>query len=203
MFFGMRASPPRWVKPGVLSIQRRHAACAETRYHARLFFEEARMKVEKDAVVSFHYHLSDETGAEVENSRDREPMAIMFGHNNIIAGLEQAMVGHEAGDRFDVVVPPDQAYGERREDAAQRVPKKYFRDADHLQPGMTTVLNTKDGRQQMVTVTKVGSSVIDVDTNHPMAGKTLRFDIEITDVRAATEEELAHGHVHGPGGHAH
>ena len=161
------------------------------------------MKIEKDKIVSFHYALSEESGAAVEDSRERDPMAIMFGHGNIIAGLEQAMAGHVPGDRFDVVVPPEQAYGERRDDATQRVPKKYFRDGEHLQPGMTTVLNTKDGRQQMVTVTKVGSSVIDVDTNHPMAGKTLHFAIEITDVREPTAEELAHGHVHGPGGHAH
>ena len=159
------------------------------------------MKVEKDKVVSFHYSLSEESGAPVEDSR--APLVILFGHGNLIAGLEQAMAGHVAGDRFDVVVPPAQGYGERREDATQRVPKKYFSDAEHLQPGMTTVLNTKQGRQQVVTVTKVGSSVIDVDLNHPMAGKTLHFAIEITDVREATTEELAHGHVHGPGGHAH
>ena len=161
------------------------------------------MKIEKDKVVSFHYSLSEESGTHVEDSRDREAMAVMFGHGNIIAGLEQAMAGHVAGDRFDVVVPPEQGYGDRREDATQRVPKKYFRDAEHLQPGMTTVLNTKDGRQQMVTVTKVGSSVVDVDLNHPMAGKTLNFAIEITDVREPTPEELAHGHVHGSGGHQH
>ena len=160
------------------------------------------MKIEKDKVVSFHYALS-EAGTPVEDSREREPLVVMFGHGNIIAGLEQAMAGHVAGDRFDVVVAPDQGYGARREDATQRVPKKYFRDAEHLQPGMTTVLNTKDGRQQMATVIKVGSSVIDVDLNHPMAGKTLNFAIEITDVREPTAEELAHGHVHGPGGHHH
>ena len=161
------------------------------------------MKVEKDKVMSFHYALREESGAPVEDSREREPLVIMFGRGNLIAGLEQAMIGHVAGDRFDVVVPPAQGYGERREDATQRVPKKYFRGGEHLQPGMTTVLNTKEGRQQMVTVTKVGSSVIDVDLNHPMAGKTLHFAIEITDVREPTTEELAHGHVHGPGGHQH
>jgi len=161
------------------------------------------MNVEKDKVVSFHYSLSEESGAPIEDSHERGPLIILFGHGNIIAGLEQAMTGHVAGDRFDVVVAPAQAYGERREDATQRVPKKYFRDAEHLQPGMTTVLNMKDGHQQMVTVTKIGSSVIDVDLNHPMAGMTLHFAIEITDVREATAEELAHGHVHGPGGHAH
>ncbi|HZP67515.1 MAG TPA: peptidylprolyl isomerase, partial [Rudaea sp.] len=121
----------------------------------------------------------------------------------IIRGVEQAMMGHVAGDRFDVVVPPADGYGERRPDAIQRVPKKFFRDADRLRPGMTTVLGLQSGGHQEVTVVKIGSSVIDVDTNHPMAGKTLRFAIEITDVRDATEEEIAHGHVHGPGAHGH
>ena len=161
------------------------------------------MKIEKDKVVSFHYSLSEEQGTPIEDSHEHEPLVILFGHRNIIAGLEQAMAGHEAGDKFDVVVPPAQGYGERREDFTQRVPKKYFRDAEHLKPGDSTVLNTQDGRQQMVQVTKVGSSVIDVDLNHPMAGKTLRFAIEVTDVRDASAEEIEHGHVHGAGGHAH
>jgi len=160
------------------------------------------MQAEKDKVVSFHYRLSEEFGAEVEDSHGRDPMAFLFGHNNIIAGLEQAMAGHGAGDRFDVVVAPADAYGERRDDFVQRVPKKYFRDAEHLKPGVTTVLRTQDGHRS-VTVLKVGSSVVDVDLNHPLAGKTLRFGVEITEVREATAEELEHGHVHGPGGHHH
>jgi len=160
------------------------------------------MQAEKDKVVVFHYRLSEESGAEVENSHERAPMAFLFGHGNIIPGLERAMAGHVAGDRFDALVPPADAYGERREDFIQRVPKKYFRDAEHLRPGMHTVLSTQEG-QRSVTVIKVGSSVVDVDLNHPLAGKTLRFGVEITDIREATPEELEHGHVHGPGGHHH
>jgi FKBP-type peptidyl-prolyl cis-trans isomerase SlyD len=160
------------------------------------------MQAEKDKVVSFHYQLSEESGAEVESSHGREPMTFLFGHSGIIPGLEQAMAGHVAGDKFDAVVAAKDAYGERREDFVQRVPKKYFRDPEHLAPGMHTVLNTKDGHRS-VTVLKVGSSVVDVDLNHPMAGKTLRFGVEITDVREATPEELEHGHVHGAGGHHH
>jgi FKBP-type peptidyl-prolyl cis-trans isomerase SlyD len=160
------------------------------------------MQAEKDKVVTFHYHLTDEAGAAIDSSHEREPLAILFGHGAIIPGLEQALAGHVAGDRFDVAVPPEQAYGLRREDYTQRVPKKYFRDGDHLRPGMSTVLSTQDGHRS-VTVLKVGSSVIDVDLNHPMAGKTLHFAIEIVEVRDATDEERAHGHVHGPGGHHH
>ena len=161
------------------------------------------MQVEKDKVVSFHYSLSDDAGNAIEDSRAHEPLVILYGRGNIIAGLEQALAGRAAGDHFDVVVSPAQGYGERREDFTQRVPKKYFRDAEHLKPGDTTVLTTQNGRQQAVQIIKVGSSVIDVDLNHPMAGKTLHFGIEITDVRDASEEEIAHGHVHGAGGHHH
>ena len=160
------------------------------------------MQAEKDKVVTFHYHLTDEAGEAIDSSREREPLTILLGHGAIIPGLEQAIVGHSAGDRFDVVVAPEQAYGVRREDYTQRVPKKYFRDGDRLKPGDTSVLSTQDGHRS-VTILKVGSSVIDVDLNHPMAGKTLHFAIEVVDVRDATDEEREHGHVHGPGGHHH
>jgi FKBP-type peptidyl-prolyl cis-trans isomerase SlyD len=160
------------------------------------------MQAEKDKVVTFHYVLTDEGGVEIDSSHGREALAILFGHGAIIPGLETAIAGHVAGDRFNVVVPPEQAYGLRRENYTQRVPKKYFRDGDRLAPGMATVLKTEDGHRS-VTVTKVGSSVIDVDLNHPMAGKTLNFAIELVDVREASEEERAHRHVHGPGGHHH
>jgi FKBP-type peptidyl-prolyl cis-trans isomerase SlyD len=160
------------------------------------------MQAEANKVVSFHYHLRDADGSELENSEGRDPLTILMGAGNIIPGLEAAFAGHGAGDRFDVTVAPEQAYGERRDDWKQRVPKKYFNDADQLRPGMTTVLGTKDG-QRAVTVVKVGQSVVDIDLNHPMAGRTLQFAIEIIEVREATSEEIAHGHVHGAGGHQH
>ncbi len=160
------------------------------------------MQAEKDKVVYFHYSVSEAEGAEIENSRKGEPMPFLFGHGGIVPGLEEAIAGHVAGDRFDVVLQPEQAYGLRQEDAVQRVPKKYFANAAKLKPGMATVLKTNTGPRSVI-VAKVGSSVVDVDLNHPLAGKTLRFDVEITDVRDATAEEIAHGHVHGEGGHAH
>lgn len=159
------------------------------------------MKIEANKVVSFHYTVADGGAAPLESSRDRgEPLAILIGHGNIIPGLETALMGRETGDRFEVSVAPAEAYGERREDFVQRVPKKYFRDPSHLKPGMTTVLSTREGGQRPVTITKVGSSVIDVDLNHPLAGKTLTFDVEVVDVRDATPEEIAHRHAHGAGG---
>ncbi|GAA0708074.1 peptidylprolyl isomerase [Dokdonella soli] len=162
------------------------------------------MNVEANKVVSFHYSVSDGGDVPVDSSRERgEPLTVLIGHGNIIPGLEKALHGHAVGDRFAVSVAPGEAYGERRADFFQRVPKKYFEDAEHLQPGMSTVLQTKEGGPRMVVVQKVGSSVIDVDLNHPLAGKTLAFDIEITDIRDATAEEISHRHAHGAGGHEH
>jgi FKBP-type peptidyl-prolyl cis-trans isomerase SlyD len=159
------------------------------------------MKIEKDRVVRFHYTVSAQGGGEVESSEGREPIAIMAGHGNIIPGLEKAMEGREAGDKFEVDVAAADAYGEKREGMTQRVPKKHFKDT-RLVPGMQVMLNTNFGPRP-VTIEKVGMSVVDVDLNHPMAGQDLHFDVEIVDVREATAEELEHGHVHGEGGHAH
>ena len=108
---------------------------------------------------------------------------------------------NEAGDSFKVDVMAADAYGEKREGLTQRMPKKHF-GAQKLVPGMQVVLQTNFG-PRAVTIEKVGMSVVDVDLNHPMAGKDLHFDIEIVEVREASAEELEHGHVHGDGGHAH
>ncbi|WP_394004578.1 peptidylprolyl isomerase [Luteimonas sp. WGS1318] len=159
------------------------------------------MKIEKDRVVRFHYSVAEAGQEPVETSRDREPLAILFGHGNIIPGLEKAMDGHEAGDTFKADVTAADAYGERREGMNQRVPKKHF-GAQKLAPGQQVVLNTSFG-PRAVTIEKVGMSVVDVDLNHPMAGKDLQFDIEIVEVREASKEEIDHGHVHGDGGHQH
>ena len=164
------------------------------------------MKIEKDRVVRFHYSVNEraahESGeAPIETSKDREPLAILFGHGNIIPGLEKAMEGREAGEAFAADVAAGDAYGEVREGLTQRVPKKHFGE-QRLAPGMQVVLNTNFG-PRAVTIQKVGMSVVDVDLNHPMAGKDLHFDVEIVDVREASPEELEHGHVHGEGGHQH
>jgi FKBP-type peptidyl-prolyl cis-trans isomerase SlyD len=159
------------------------------------------MKIEKDRVVRFHYTVSEQGSEPLESSTEREPLAILAGHGNIIPGLEKAMDGHEAGDKFGVDVAAAEAYGEKREGLSQRVPKKHF-GGQRLEPGMQVVLNTNFG-PRAVTIEKVGMSVVDVDLNHPMAGQDLHFDVEIVDVREATPEELEHGHVHGEGGHHH
>jgi FKBP-type peptidyl-prolyl cis-trans isomerase SlyD len=159
------------------------------------------MKIEKDRVVRFHYTVSEVGQEALESSREREPLAILIGHGNIIPGLESAMDGREAGESFGVDVPAAQAYGEKRDGLSQRVPKKHF-GTQRLEPGMQVVLNTNFG-PRAVTIQKVGMSVVDIDLNHPMAGKDLHFDVEIVEVREASAEELEHGHVHGDGGHQH
>jgi FKBP-type peptidyl-prolyl cis-trans isomerase SlyD len=111
------------------------------------------------------------------------------------------MIDRAAGESFEVVVEPDQAYGPRREGFTQRVPKKHFREA-RLRPGQETIVNTSMGPRP-VTVIKVGATVVDVDLNHPMAGKALQFNVEIIAVREAEPVEIEHGHVHGEGGAQH
>lgn len=161
------------------------------------------MKAGKDKVIALHYTLTVD-GDKVESSHDLgEPLWILLGHGQLIPGLEKALQDHAAGDTLQVDVPAAEGYGERQQDQIQRMSKKYFPQADRLKPGMVTVLKLKDGGQRAVTVHKVGMSAIDVDLNHPMAGKALHFDVAIEDVREATEEELKHGHAHAPGAEAH
>jgi FKBP-type peptidyl-prolyl cis-trans isomerase SlyD len=159
------------------------------------------MKIAENSVVRFHYAVSEPGRDQIESSRDGEPLAVLIGHGGIIPGLESAMKDRQAGEKFEVTVGPEQAYGERRENLTQRVPRKHFKNTK-LAPGMQVVLPTAQGPRPM-TVRKVGISVVDVDLNHPMAGKTLSFDVEIIDVREASAEEKEHGHVHGDGGHQH
>lgn len=160
------------------------------------------MLVADKKVVSFHYTLSNEQGEQLESSHERQAMSYLQGARNIIPGLEQAMAGKAAGEKFQVTLAPDQAYGERDPARIQRIPAKHFRDARRLQPGQRISLNTRNGAMP-ASVVKVGRFNVDVDTNHPLAGQTLVFDVEVTDVRDATPEEIAHGHAHGPGGVGH
>ncbi|MBY4598716.1 peptidylprolyl isomerase [bacterium BD-1] len=159
------------------------------------------MKIEKNHVVRFHYTVSEPGQPAIETSKDREPLAILVGHGNIIPGLEAAMMDKSEGDSFEVTVGPEEAYGERREGFVQRVPKKHIRET-RLKPGQQVIINTSMG-PRAVTVMKVGATVVDVDLNHPMAGKTLQFQVEVVGVRAAEPVEIEHGHVHGDGGVQH
>ena len=160
------------------------------------------MKIESETVVSFHYTLRDENGKELETSRGSEPSVYLHGANNIIRGLETAMTGREPGDVFTVSLAPAEAYGMRNPDKMQRVPVKHLAFRGKLEAGKVVQLNTAEG-MRAVTVVKAGRHSADIDANHPLAGQTLAFDVEIVDLRPATPEEIAHGHAHGPGGHHH
>jgi FKBP-type peptidyl-prolyl cis-trans isomerase SlyD len=160
------------------------------------------VQIADKSVVNFHYTLRDEHGEQLETSRGGDPTAYLHGADNFIRGLEGAMLGKESGDVFSATIGPSEGYGERREGKEQRVPMKHLMFNGKLKPGMTVHLNTEKGAVP-VTVVKAGRHSADVDTNHPMAGRTLTFDIEIVDVREATEEEASHGHAHGAGGHQH
>lgn len=160
------------------------------------------MQIAKESVVTFHYTLRDDAGEELETSRGGDPTAYLHGADNIIPGLETELSGKETGDTFSATIAPEEGYGQPREDAVQRVPMKHLVFKGKLRAGDTVQLNTRDGLRA-VTVVKAGRHSADIDTNHPLAGKNLTFDIEVIDVRAATPEELSHGHAHGPGGHHH
>ncbi|PRB81922.1 peptidylprolyl isomerase [Pseudomonas sp. MYb185] len=159
------------------------------------------MQIANNSVVQFHYTLSDANG-EIESSRPHEPVLYLHGQPGLLEGLVEAMEGREAGDSFSVELPVDKAYGPRQENATQKVQIKHLQGARKWKPGMLAVIHTEQGPRQ-VSVVKVGLSQAEVDTNHPLAGRDLKFDVEILAVRPATEEELAHGHAHGAGGHQH
>ncbi len=160
------------------------------------------MPITDRSVALFHYTLRNEAGEELETSRSGEPSAYLHGAGNIMPALEKAMAGREPGDVFSTTLTAEEGYGARQPDRTQRVPAKHLLFKGKLKPGMVVQLQTSEGRRP-VTVVKAGKFSADVDTNHPLAGQTLTFDVEIVDVREATPEEIAHGHAHGPGGHHH
>lgn len=160
------------------------------------------MQISAGQVVSFHYVLKEAGGEQLESSAGSQPMTYLHGQGGLLPGLESALEGRAQGDSFTVTLPPEQAFGELREDSELRVPISHLQGQKKWKPGMMAVIHTAEGHQQ-VTVLKVGHTMATVDTNHPMAGKSLEFEINITEVRPASAEELAHGHAHGPGGHQH
>ncbi len=160
------------------------------------------MQVEKNRVVTLHYTLRDEQGTVLDSSSGRSPLSYLHGKGNIIPGLEQALAGKATGDRLDVSVTPQLGYGARDERLVQIVPRNRFGEVADLAPGMQVRASSPQG-QRMVTIVRVDRDFVTVDGNHPLAGRTLFFSVEVTEVRKATHEEVSHGHVHGPDGHHH
>lgn len=160
------------------------------------------MNIKDDSVVQFNYTLRDEQGEVLETNEGLDPIAYLHGHDNMMPGVEDALAGKEVGAKFSVTLPATATYGERNEDAEQRVSVKHLQGATVWKPGMRALINTDQGQRQ-VTILKVGKFMATVDINHPLAGRELTFDLEVMDVREATSEEIAHGHAHGKGGHHH
>lgn len=153
------------------------------------------MKIAENTVVRFDYTLRDSGGEVVDSSEEREPLAYLHGHANIIPGLEKALTGHKEGDEFEVTVQPEEAYGEHREDLVQTVPRSAFEGVEQLEPGMRFQAESNAG-PVLVTVKEVGDEEVVVDGNHMLAGEELHFSVAVKDVREATDEEIEHGHVH-------
>jgi len=156
------------------------------------------MKITKHTVASIHYTLTDNSGTVLDSSTGREPLNYLHGEGNLIPGMEEGLEGQEIGAKLKLKIAPEKGYGVRDEKLIQKVPRTAFGD-QKVENGMQFHANNG----MVVTVTHIGLEQITVDANHALAGVDLNFDVEVIDVRQATEEEVSHGHVHGPDGHDH
>lgn len=160
------------------------------------------MQITHHSVASFHYTLKNSAGEVLDSSAGNEPLSYLHGAGNIVPGLERQMLGKSIGDKFNATVAPEEGYGVPNPAMVRIVPKSAFPEGVDLEVGMQFGTQTPQGPMAIV-VTQIEGEQVTVDGNHPLAGVTLHFDVEITDVRAASAEEQQHGHVHGPGGHHH
>jgi len=160
------------------------------------------MQITRNSVAAFHYTLTDDQGQVIDSSAGRDPLAYLHGSGQIVPGLEKQMEGRSAGDKFSAEVAPEEGYGVHHPELMQEVPREAFQGVEDIRPGMQFQGRGPQGEIN-VTVTRVENEKIFIDGNHPLAGKTLHFAIEVADVREASAEELQHGHVHGAGGHHH
>jgi FKBP-type peptidyl-prolyl cis-trans isomerase SlyD len=158
--------------------------------------------VEKNRVVTLHYTLRDGQGRVLESSAGRGPLTYLHGKGNVLPGLERALAGKCAGDRLDVTVPPAEGYGLRDDRLVQIVPRNRFQQDAALTAGMQVRADGPRG-PRLVRILGVERDFVTIDANHPLAGLTLHFSVEVAEVRKASREELSHGHAHGPGGHHH
>jgi len=158
------------------------------------------MQVADNMAVSIHYTLTNDDGEVLDSSIGDEALVFLQGSGNIISGLEDALVGKVAGDKFNVRIAPEDAYGELMEDMIQVISRDMFEGIDDIEVGMQFHADVSSG-SGVVTVVSIDDDNITIDGNHPLAGLALTFDVEVIDVRPATEEEAAHGHIHGAGCH--
>ena len=160
------------------------------------------MVIAQHTVVSINYTLKDSDGKVLDTSEGREPLVYLHGVGALIPGLEKELEGKSAGDDVNAVIPPEEAYGKRRDDLLKMVSKDGFQGDEEMQVGMQVQLQTEHG-PAIAVIAKIDGNDVTLDLNHPLADMTLNFAVNIVEVREATEEEIAHGHVHGPGGHEH
>jgi len=158
------------------------------------------MQVADNMAVSIHYTLTNDDGEVLDSSIGDEALVFLQGSGNIIPGLEKAMVGKVTGDKFNVRIVPEEAYGELMEDMIQVLSRDMFEGIDNIEVGMQFHADVSSG-PSVVTVVSIEGDDITIDGNHPLAGVVLNFDVEVIDVRLATEEEASHGHIHGAGCH--
>jgi FKBP-type peptidyl-prolyl cis-trans isomerase SlyD len=160
------------------------------------------MTIKSDSVVSIHYTLKDDGGQVIDRSSPGDPLTYLHGHGQLISGLERQLEGRAAGEKLNVAIAAADGYGEYDKSLVQQVPRRALKGIANIKVGMQLRAQSDDGART-VTVTRVAGDMVTLDGNHPLAGKNLNFDVEVAAVREATAEELAHGHVHGPGGHHH
>lgn len=160
------------------------------------------MKIAKNSVVTVNYTLKNDAGEIMDTSQGREPLVYLHGIGALIPGLENEIDGKSAGDKLNVVIAPEHAYGNRRDDLLRVVSKDGFQGDEELVTGMRVQLDTDQG-PAIAVVSKIEGNNITLDLNHPLADMNLHFDVEILAVREAEADEIAHGHVHGEGGHQH
>jgi FKBP-type peptidyl-prolyl cis-trans isomerase SlyD len=160
------------------------------------------MTIAKNKVVAIDYTLTDKDGKLIDTSKDHGPLYYIQGIGNLIPGLEAKLEGKNTGDNLKVVIAPKDGYGEREDALCQQVPRNQFENGSQIEVGMQFEVETEGG-ELVVTVTEVTGETVTVDGNHPLAGIELHFDVTVKEIREASAEELAHGHVHGPGGHHH
>jgi FKBP-type peptidyl-prolyl cis-trans isomerase SlyD len=154
------------------------------------------MTISDNTVVSINYTLKDDEGTVLDTSENRDPLSFVYGAGSIIPGLEKALAGKTEGDSLEVVVQPAEAYGEYNDELVFAVGKDRFQDATGLEIGSQVQAQTADGSVQVLTVKDVQDEQITLDANHPLAGQTLHFAVEVAVVRDATPQEVEHGHVH-------
>lgn len=160
------------------------------------------MKISDGKAVHIDYTLKNDDGQVLDTSEGREPLGYLQGAGNIIPGLENALAGKETGDTLTVSIPPEEGYGERNDELVMTVDPTNFEDSSQVQLGARFQVQTESG-VYLATVVGITDDAVTLDLNHPLAGETLHFDVEITDVKEASEEEVAHGHLHSAGHHHH